>query len=115
MDDKVEQALAKWREEYDARSKCNEQWRNYKCKFEEFVDAIKSEVSEDVIHCMKHVNSLPHDCGTILVIDSYTKYLPARMMLAEILEEFATGQEYMTGVKMFVVLMVRNQWWLKNN
>jgi hypothetical protein len=38
------------------------------------------------------------------------KHLPARILLAEILEKFATNRDYMTDVKMFVDKRVRKQW-----
>jgi hypothetical protein len=106
----MEEAIAQWREQSDARAKCNEQWRLYKSKFPELIETIKGEVSEDLIHCMKYVSTLPNDCGAILAMDSYVKHLPARMLLSEILETFARNGDYMTLVKLFIVEMVRKQW-----
>ena len=106
----MEQAIAQWREESDKRAMCNAQWNNYKDVFEEFIQAIKSEVSEYLIYCMEYVKTLPHDCGATLAIDSYKKHLPARILLSEILETFARNGDYMTLVKLFVVKMVREQW-----
>ena len=106
----MEEAIALWREESDARAKCNEKWRNYHDQFEDFIEAIKGKVSEDAIMIMEHVETLPRDCGEILAIDSYEKYLPARILLAEILETFARNGDYMTFVKLFIVQMVRKQW-----
>ena len=106
----MEEAIAQWREESDARAKCNKQWKNHHHLFNDFIDAIHSEVSEDTIHCMEYVSRLPNDCGAILAIDSYTKHLPARILLAEILETFARNGDYMTFVKLFIVQMVRKQW-----
>ena len=103
----MEEAIAQWREESDLRAKCNEQC---KTKFSDLVDAIKGEVSEDTIHCMKYVSRLPNDCGEILAIDSYSKHLPARILLSEILDTFARNGDYMTLVKLFIVEMVRKQW-----
>ena len=106
----MEQAIAKWREESDLRAKCNEQWRKHSHLFEYLIKAIKSEVSEDLVHCMEYIETLPRDCGAFLVIDSYEKYLPARILLSEILEVFARDGDFMTLVKLFVVEMIRNQW-----
>ena len=106
----MEEAIAQWREESDLRAKCNEQWKLCKTKFSDLVDAIKGEVSEDTIHCMKYVSRLPNDCGEILAIDSYSKHLPARILLSEILDTFARNGDYMTLVKLFIVEMVRKQW-----
>ena len=106
----IETIIEKWREESDARAKCDEQWTLYKSKFPELIETIKGEVSEDLVNCMNYVSTLPNGCGSILVTDSYVKHLPARILLAEILEKFATNGDYMTDVKMFVVLMVRNNW-----
>jgi hypothetical protein len=106
----MEEAIAQWREQSDVRAKCNEQWCKYSIRFEEFIEAIKSEVSDDIILCMEYVETLPNDCGEILAIDSYMKHLPARILLAEILEKFATNRDYMTDVKMFVDKRVRKQW-----
>ncbi len=106
----MEEAIAKWREESDLRAKCNEQWKLHKNKFTELIEAIKNEVSEDTIGCMKYVSTLPNDCGSILAIDSYSKHLPARILLSEILDTFARNGDYYTLVKLFIVQMVRNQW-----
>jgi hypothetical protein len=106
----MEEAIAKWREESDLRAKCNYQWCKYRTKFKEFIETIKSDVSEDLICCMEYVETLPTDCGTILSIDSYKKHFPARILLAEILETFSRNGNYMTLVKLFVVQMVANQW-----
>ena len=106
----MEAAIAQWREEADLRAKCNEQWRKHHHLLENFITTIRSEVSEDLIRCMKHVKTLPHDCGAILAIDSYEKHYKARFLLSEILEVFARDGDYMTFVKLFVVEMIRNQW-----
>jgi hypothetical protein len=106
----MEESIAQWREQSDARAKCNEQWLLYKSTFEEFIEAIKSEVSKDVVRCMEYVETLPNDCGAIMAIDSYERHLPARMLLAEILETFARKGDYMTLVKLFIVKMVNNKW-----
>ena len=106
----METAIAQWREESDLRAKCNVQWENNRHLFNELIDAIKNEVSEDLVNCMNYVSTLPHDCGTILAIDTYKKHLPARILLAEILEAFARNGDYMTLVNLFVVEMVRKQW-----
>jgi hypothetical protein len=103
-------AILKWREDADKRTKCNERWDKHKHLFEEFIEVIKPDVSDDLIMCMEHVETLPTDCGQILMIDRYEKYLPARMLLAEILEVFATKGDYMTLVKLFIIKMVHENW-----
>ena len=106
----MEQTIAKWREESDLRAKCNEQWRKHSHLFEYLIKAINPDVSIDLIYCMEYVKTLPDDCGEFLLIDCYEKYLPARILLSEILEVFARDGDFMTLVKLFVVEMIKNQW-----
>lgn len=57
---------------------------------------------------MKYVETLPCDCGEILAIDNYKKYLPARILLSEILEVFSRDGDYMSLFQTFITQM---KWW----
>lgn len=105
----MEEAIAQWREQSEKRAKCNERWNNYKDMFEDFIEAIKGEVSDDTIMCLEHVETLPRNCGEILAIDRYEKYFEARVILAEILETFANKGDYMSLINSFMVQMGRNK------